>query len=129
MKRKRSGRPHGAALLLVSVLAGCAQHPSQSAPMPKATTPNEGHSAMQQRARAIVYLQHSATDSDALSSAIAEACRCQPVLFRSYLEDALIYEIALPQELTFAVFAEALMRDAARLGIKAVEQDRVMQHR
>lgn len=83
---------------------------------------------MQLRARAIVYLQHSATDRDPLSFAIAEACRCQPVFFRSYPDNALIYEISLPQGLTFAAFAEALMRDAARLGIKAVEQDRVMQH-
>lgn len=80
------------------------------------------------RTRAIVYLQRSATDSDPLSVAVAEACRCQPIFFRSYPGNALIYEIALPPGLTFTAFAEALMRDAARLGIKAVEQDRIMQH-
>ena len=83
---------------------------------------------MQETARAIIYFQRPTSNNQKLSAAITEACHCQPVFFRPYLGDALIYEIALPTGHTFAAFAEALMRNADKLGIKTVEQDSIMQH-
>jgi hypothetical protein len=40
----------------------------------------------------------------------------------------LIYEIALPQGQTFVSFDKTLMKKAPALGVKAVEQDVLMQH-
>ena len=117
-----------AASLLLSALAGCAQHPQQTVPYPKSYAPVEQGSAMQRPARAIIHFKRPTSDNPALSAAIAAACHCQPVFFRPYLGDALIYEIALPPESGFAEFAETLMRDAEKLGIRAVEQDSIMQH-
>jgi hypothetical protein len=81
---------------------------------------------MAQTVRAIIYFQRPAADNKALSDAIGEACHCLPVFFRPYGSDALIYEIALPQGQNFEVFKKALMQNAVQLGIKIVEQDRVM---
>lgn len=129
MNRKISSKLHGAAILmLVFALAGCSQPTPQPPPVPKTYTPSKGHNAMQLPTRAIIYFQQATTDSNPLSVAIAKACHCQPVFFRPYLNNALIYEIALPPDHTFAAFAEALMRDGAKLGVKAVEQDSIMQH-
>lgn len=83
---------------------------------------------MQRPVRAIIHFQRPTPDTPELSTAIAAACHCQPVFFRRYLGDALIYRIVLPSETSFAAFAEILMRDAERLGIRAVEQDSIMQH-
>lgn len=83
---------------------------------------------MQPATRAIIYFQHAAMDSPQLSAAIADACHCQPVFFRPYGADALIYEVALPQGLAFAAFEKALLQNAGPLGIKAVEEDRIMRH-
>ncbi len=83
---------------------------------------------MQRPVRIIISFQSPTVDNVQLSAAISGACQCQPVFFRSYLGNALIYEIALPQDHAFAAFEVELMRDAARLGIKSVEQDSIMQH-
>ena len=125
MNRNKYGRLYGKALLLlVFSLVGCAPHSAA----PNAITPSEGHSAKQLPIRAIIYFQRPTADSKPLFVSISEACNCQPVFFRPYLGDALIYEITLPQGETFAIFEKALMRNAIQLGIKAVEQDRIMQH-
>jgi hypothetical protein len=116
-----------AASLLLSALAGCTQHPQQTVD-PKSYAPVEQGSAMQRSTRAIIHFQRPTSDNPALSTAIAAACHCQPVFFRSYPGDALIYGITLPPGSGFAEFAETLMRDAEKLGIRAVEQDSIMQH-
>lgn len=83
---------------------------------------------MQLPIRAIIYFQRPTADSKQLSASISKACRCQPVFFRQYRDEALIYELVLPQGYTFSSFEKTLMQNAAQLGIKAVEQDRIMQH-
>jgi hypothetical protein len=115
-------------LLLAFIVAGCAQHAQQRILQPKASTSNAGYSATQLPARAIISFQHPTSDNLGLSAAISAACHCQPVFFRPYLGDALIYEITLPAGHSFAAFSEALMRDAETLQIRAVEQDSIMQH-
>lgn len=124
--RKKFSCLHGVGLLLLGCsLVGCALPGS---PPPKAITPSAGDSAKQLPIRAIIYFQRPTADNKFLSAAISEACNCQPVFFRHYLADALIYEITLPQGETLAAFEKALMLNAVQLGIKAVEQDRIMQH-
>lgn len=113
-------------LLLGSLLIGCAI-PTKLAHS-NAIPPNEGHNTMQLPIRAIIYFQRPTADSKQLSAAISKACRCQPVFFRQYRDEALIYELALPQGQTFVSFEKSLMQNAVQLGIKAVEQDRIMQH-
>ena len=83
---------------------------------------------MQRPVRVIISFQNPTADNAQLSVAISEACHCQPVFFRSYLGNALIYEIALPPGHTYSAFEVELMRNAPKLGIKAVEQDSIMQH-
>ena len=109
--------------LLGYSLAACA---SPVTPPPKTNAPVEVHNAMAQSVRAIIYFRRPTADNNALSAAIAEACRCQPVFVRSYDSDALIYETALPQGQDFDAFRKALMQNAVQLGIRIVEQDRVM---
>lgn len=128
MGQETSGRLCVAASLLLSALAGCAQGPQQTVTVPESYAPVEQGSAMQRSTRAIIHFQRPTSDNPALSTAIAAACHCQPVFFRSYLDDALIYEIALPPGHSFAAFAEAMMQNADKLGIRTVEQDRILQH-
>jgi hypothetical protein len=129
METTSPGQMHRGALrfamlfLLGYSLAACA---SSVTPLPKTKAPVEVHSALAQTVRAIIYFQHPTADNKALSAAIADACRCQPIFVRSYDSDALIYEIALPQGEDFDVFKKALMQNAVQLGIRIVEQDRVM---
>lgn len=111
-------------LLLGYALAGCAFPPS--AP-PVHVTPGAAQSQMVAPVRAIIYFQGPAADSKILIAAISAACNCHPVLFRRYLDNALIYEISLSRDETFATFSQALMLHAESLRIKAVEQDRIMQ--
>ena len=88
--------------------------------------PSAGQSAKQRPIRTIIYFQGPAAENKQLTSAISEACNCQPVFFRRYLDDALIYEILLPQDETFTAFEKQLMLNVVPLGIKAVEQDTIM---
>ncbi len=125
MGRKEFG-VHGLALsLLVFSLLGCA-HSSTLAT--NAIPPSQGHGEKQRPVRTIISFQSPTVDNVQLSAAISEACHCQPVFLRSYLGNALIYEIALPQDHAFAAFEVELTRHAARHGIKAIEQDSIMQN-
>lgn len=115
-------------LLFGYSLVGCASSESQPPEFvtPKPVMPSAAQSTKQRPIRIIIYFQRPTADSKQLTSAISEACNCQPVFFRRYLDDALIYEITLPQDETFVALQKQLMLSAASLGIKAVEQDRVM---
>jgi Tfp pilus assembly protein PilF len=122
--RKNRGALRSAILFLLGYsLAACA---STVSPPPKINAPREVHSAMAQTIRTIIYFQRPTADNKNLSAAIANACRCQPLFVRSYDSDALIYEIVLSQGQSFDAFKKALMQNAVQLGIKIVEQDRVM---
>ncbi len=111
----------GYILALLLILSGCSH---SSLVQPGVTPPQP--SAARAPLRVIIHFKQPVTDRQALSAVLAEACHCQPVFFRPYLSDALIYEIALPDGQSFSAFADELMRNAA-LGIKSVEQDSIMQ--
>jgi hypothetical protein len=111
-------------LLFGYSLAGCAVPISPLAGI----TPSAGQGTKQLPVRAIIYFQHPTADNKSMFAAISQACNCQPAFFRPYRDDALIYEITLSKGNTFAIFAKALMQHATQFGIKAVEQDRIMQH-
>jgi hypothetical protein len=108
-------------LLVASAVAACTSHTSESNSV---TTPI----AMQPPIRIIFYFQQAASESKQLTSYIADVCHCLPVFIGSYSSDALIYEIALPQNQNFAIFEKALMQHPLQFGIKLLEQDRIMQH-
>lgn len=118
-----SGKQSMALSLIVCLLVGCA-HANKDEPL------TEGRAVtMQPPIRVIIYLSQSpAADGKQLATVISEACRCHPVFFRQYNSNALIYEIGLPQNHTFASFEKALRAGGAPLGIQAVEQDVLMQH-
>jgi hypothetical protein len=119
--RNKNGWLHGVALLMLTYsLVACALPAS---PPPKDVAPSAQHGAIQTPIRVIIYFQRPTADNKSLSVAISEACHCQPVFFRQYSNDALIYIIALQQDHTFASFEKALMLNAAQLGIKSMEQD------
>jgi hypothetical protein len=126
MHRVKCGWLRGVALLLAGfALVACALPAS---PEPKVNPPSEVRSAMQLHARAIILFERPTANNPQLMAAIAESCQCQPVFMRPYSNDALIYEIALPQGQTFVSFDKTLMKKASALGVKAVEQDALMQH-
>ncbi len=112
-----------AAILFAVTLIGCA-HAAKDAP------PTKGRAAaVQPPIRVIIYFSRSpAAGGKQLVAVISEACRCHPVLFRQYGDNALIYELGLPQNNTFAAFEKALLSGGVSLGIRAVEQDVLMQH-
>lgn len=114
-----------AMLLSFGGLVGCASLDTIPA---SSNNLNAMHISMQSPIRIILYFQHPTSENKQLSSAIADACSCQPVFIRSYSGDALIYEIELPQGQTFATFEKSLMRHSGELGIKLIEQDCIMQH-
>jgi hypothetical protein len=153
--RKQCGALQFATLLLLACsLAGCElpvsappktvalppepvtpiQEPVAPKPAPKPYTPIAEpvsppvvQSSPAQTVRIVIYFQHSTTDSSQLAAAVAEACRCKPVFFRQYRVNALIYVIGLAQDISYAAFENALLQNAAKLGIRSVEQD-VVEH-
>lgn len=105
-------------------MAGCATPaPTES----KANPPVQAKAPMPLAVRAIIYFHQPTSDNKQLSAALAQACHCTPVFFRAYASDALIYEIALQAGEDFAGFAKTMTQNFSALGIKAVEQDRLMQ--
>jgi hypothetical protein len=120
MRPSRSGASSPTLLLLACVLTGCGHvQPAASA---------EQHVRAQSPMRVLVYFNQATVATPKLSAAIAEACRCQPHYLQQYRPDTLIYEVSLPQGYEFASFADALMKKGAQLGLRLLEQDRVMQH-
>ncbi len=77
--------------------------------------------------RVIFYFQRNAVASPELNQVLTSACQCQPIFFRPYMGNALIYEIALPEGYSFAAFEQAFLARAEALGITALELDAVMQ--
>jgi len=104
--------------VLMFLLSGCA--------VPGANSSSAELPASGVHARAIIYFRQPASDNPKLSAAISDACRCQPAFFRSYPGEALIYEITLPSDYTFADFQKALLMQADELGIKSVEEERLI---
>lgn len=109
--------------LIGCLLIGCA-HATKDAP------PSERRAvATQLPVRAIIHFAHSpAADSEQLASVISEACRCHPVFIRQLSNNALIYEISLPENRSFTAFEKALREGGTSEGIQAVEQDKLMRH-
>lgn len=108
--------------LIGCLLVGCA-HATKDAPS------TEGRAVTTPPIRVIIYFfQSPAAERKPLTAVISAACRCHPVFFRQYGSNALIYEIALPQNHTYASFEKALLAGGTSLGIQAVEQDALMQH-
>ena len=106
-----------------SLLSGCTSGSTYT----QASMTADARTGLSRTFRTIIYFRQRAADNRQLSAAISEACRCQSVFLSSYSTDSLIYEIALPPGEKFETFETMLMRDAARLGIRTVEQDRIMQ--
>lgn len=104
--------------VLMLLLSGCSHPGSNSS---SAELPASGV-----HIRTIIYFRQPASDNPKLSAAISDACRCQPAFFRSYLGEALIYEITLPSDYTFADFQKALLMHADELGIKSIEEERLI---
>lgn len=103
------------------MLAGCA-HSAADEP------PTQGLAVTAQLPiRVIIRIaQLPSLDDKRLAAAISDACRCQAVFLRRYDGNAVIYEINLPQSLTFASFERALLASGKSLGIQTVEQDALM---
>ena len=93
-------------------------------------SPTERHVvSTQPPVRVIIYFSQSpAADDKQLATVISDACLCHPVFLRQYHSNALIYELNLPQNHTFASFEKALLAGGQQLGIQMVEQDALMQH-
>lgn len=84
--------------------------------------------AAQRPIRVIVVVEQAAADTRLqLTPAIAQACQCQPVFVRLYNSNAVIFQIDLAPEQTFSSFERALLQSDVSPGIRAVEQDKLMQ--
>ncbi len=68
-----------------------------------------------------------AAADDRLLALLSETCHCQPLFIRLYLNNSAIYQVTLPREQSFALFADDVMARGAALGIISVELDR-LQH-
>lgn len=77
--------------------------------------------------RIIMYFDRQTSDSQQLVESISGACRCKPVFIRPYPGDALIYQLALPADLSFPEFEKQMHQRGSRFGIKSIEQDIVLQ--
>lgn len=109
--------------LIGCLLAGCI-HAARDTPSAKGRA-----AATQPPIRVVIYFnQVPAADGKQLAVAISEACSCHPVFFRRYDSNALIYEISLPPNHTFASFEKALRAGGMSHEIQAVEQDVLMRH-
>lgn len=64
----------------------------------------------------------------ALDSSDSRTLSMPAGIFARYLSAALIYAIALPQRESIASFEKVLLSKGAKFGIRAWEQDRIMQH-
>ena len=112
---------------LVLSLAGCLLVGCVHAA--KDVMPPEGHAAATQPPiRVVIYFKVPAAEGKQLAAAISEACSCHPVFFRRYDSNALIYEINLPPNHTFASFEKALRAGGMSQGVQAVEQDVLLRH-
>ena len=68
-----------------------------------------------------------AVNDQRLLPLLAESCSCTPVFLRQYLENALIYEITLPQDMSYTGFQSVFLQRGAALGVLRIEQDIIMQ--
>ena len=59
---------------------------------------------------------------------LADVCACTPVFVRQYLTNAVIYEITLSPDTSFSGFRNWLLDKGGEFGVRAVEQDSLMQH-
>lgn len=109
-------------LLLIPSVMGCtssvAQPPKQE---------SQGATKASPIRVIVTFNRLPAANDQRLLPLLAEACNCTPVFFRQYLDNALIYEIALPQDMTFNGFQRAFLDRGAALGVRGVEQDILMQ--
>jgi hypothetical protein len=109
--------------VFIFLLAGCTFGNTH----PQTGVTASSRSGLAQTFRTIIYFEQPAADSKQLFAAVSAACHCQPVFLSAYSGNSLIYEISLSQGEQFESFESMLMRDAVRLGIKLVEQDRILQ--
>lgn len=110
-------------MLAGSLLVGCMHSTNHYPPAADGAADN------QQPVRVIVFFSRPpVADSLQVMTAISEACRCFPVFIRPYADNALIYEIVLPQGQSFAAFEGAVLVNGISLGVQAVEQDVQMRH-
>lgn len=105
-------------LLLIPSILGCTSSVAQS---PKQEF--RGASKALPIRVIVTFNRLPAANDQRLLPLLAEACNCTPVFFRQYLDNALIYEITLPQDMTYSNFQNILLGRAAALGVRGVEQD------
>jgi hypothetical protein len=105
-------------LLLIPSILGCtssvAQPPKQE---------SQGVSKASPIRVIVTFNRLPAANDQRLLPLLAESCNCTPVFFRQYLDNALIYEITLPQDMTYYHFQSILLERGAAQGVRGVEQD------
>lgn len=112
-------------LLFASSMLGCS---NPITPPPKQETEPQSISRVSP-IRVIVTFDRLPAAGDRQSlQLIAEACNCTPVFIRQFLNNGAIYEITLPPDMTYIGFQRMLLDSGGALGVRAVEQDRIMQH-
>lgn len=77
--------------------------------------------------RVLIKFLNPESDNPHISSAIAASCHCLPLFLRKDRADVLIYQVTLPQNLTFEDFEKSMRQQAVSLQIEFVEQDSIMQ--
>lgn len=102
------------------ILAGCANSVAGS------SSPADPSRVQRQTFRVIATFDPVPVAGDGRAmSLVTELCSCAPVFIRQYLGNAMIYEVSLPPEMSYDVFARTLLEKGSVLGIRAVEQDSV----
>lgn len=116
-----------AILLAGCLLTGCVQAGKNSAATVKYS--DNGAASMKTSIRAIIsFSQYPPADNKQFVATLSQACQCEPVFVRQYGNNALIYEINLPQHINFNAFEKSLLAAGKSHGVQSIEQDALMQH-
>ena len=113
-------------LLAGCLVTGCVQAGKNSSATVKAL--EKGAASMKSSSRAIIYFsQLPSTEDYQFIATLSQACQCVPVFIRQYGNNAMIYELSLPQHISFNGFEKSLLEAGKSQGVQAVEQDALMQ--
>ena len=117
-----------ALLLAGCALMGCAHSNSHTSNPVEVEAKAHGVRVILTFSKTFIADNNALVADKALAEVISEACYCRAVFIRNYSDSALIYQIKLPNDLSFSAFEKRVLEKGSPWQIESVERDVRMKH-